>query len=286
MLLLANSWERISPIKDKWACLGQVAPSWRVLFIIAVWLPVQLGDQGSSGFSPKPLAVSLRIRFLPQTLTLDLSRTILPPEKHRVSGRKQHWEGVRKGSISLQGPPNQPVSLLQLYSYLADFLASSLWITPIAVIMHSNTFAFIVSPRGALYEKISVVLRIRCHCSFINSFTRFTLLWENYDVFRELTYSQKTVDQCDGKYHEVLLLQFTVWEVEKADSSSSSSNNHTSYIRVLPKHQDLCWAAHISLFILYRISSGRTMLNSMAQKKVPQLREGKGLALNQTQGSR
>ena len=154
------------------------------------------------------------------------------------------------------------------------------------VIMHSNTFAFIVSPRGALYEKISVVLRIRSHCSFINSFTRFTLLWENYDVFRELTYSQKTVDQCDGKYHEVLLLQFTVWEVEKADSSSSSSNNHTSYIRVLPKHQDLCWAAHISLFILYRISSGRTMLNSMAQKKVPQLREGKGLALNQTQGSR
>lgn len=93
MLLLVNSWERISLLK-------QEAPSWRVLFITVVWLPVQLSDQGPSVLSPKHLAVSLGISCLPQTLTLDISRTILPPEKHRKGGRRQHWEGVRKGSMA------------------------------------------------------------------------------------------------------------------------------------------------------------------------------------------
>ena len=59
------------------------------------------------------------------------------------------------------------------------------------------------------------------------------------------------MDQRDGKYHEVLLLQFAVWEVEKAKSSSSSSNDHSSYIRVLPKHQDLCEQLTTSVYLFF-----------------------------------
>lgn len=45
-------------------------------------------------------------------------------------------------------------------------------------------------------------------------------------------------------------------------------------------HQSLHWADHsIILFIPCRIPSGRAVLTSTAQKKVPQLRERKGLLL-------
>lgn len=78
--------------------------------------------------------------------------------------------------------------------------------------------------------------------------------------------------QHDGRYHEASLLQVTMWEVEKAISSS-----------IIVRADLMCSpctriCAGQLLLILCRIPSGRTVLTSMTSKKVPKLRESKGLA--------